>query len=205
MAYLGLIFIGAVFGFFLSLIVAAFAVLRLDPKLRDEVFNGRKGVRELFGSKKVASSDFRTPELEAKIRSLTDEVRVSQKLLEQAKQERTARLEDMGKLRLEFETVQLKVAETREESERLLTDLDERNSARHALEAEMSQRDVELARANSEIKDLRTELEVARAGDSFTADQLVKLKKERDALLQLVQRMRQQQAAKAPAEAAPST
>ena len=41
------------------------------------------------------------------------------------------------------------------------------------------------------LKDLRTELDVVQSGDSVTASQLERLRKERDALAALVAKLRQ--------------
>jgi chromosome segregation ATPase len=59
------------------------------------------------------------------------------------------------------------------------------------LEQDVSTRADELSRANSELKDLRIELDVLQSGEGMTATQVQRLQKERDALVVLANRLKQ--------------
>jgi chromosome segregation ATPase len=171
MATLGLLFIGLLFGLFLSLVMAGFLILNLDPRLRNDLLRRRRSVLDLVRPRKARSrtpsSPGRHPELERKIRTLTEEVRVSQKLLEESRQAAESRRLEVEALGRELEDLRGKLAGAEAAREALVAELERRREAGRGLETELAALREQLARREREVRDLTTELDVARAGEQL--------------------------------------
>ena len=167
MATLGLIFIGLLIGLFLSLVLAVFAILRLDPRLRSDLLERRVGLRELL-PRAAPQGTTRTPDLSQKVASLKEEVRLNQRLADQ----RVAQCED---LRRELEQSRSELATVRQRLEvetGNLPALREEVAVHLAtvsdLRDQLTGRERQLAHSESELKSLRLELDLLQQDEDTT-------------------------------------
>lgn len=169
MATLGLLFIGLLFGLFLSLVVAAFLLLNLDPRLRDDLLARRRSVLDLVRPRQVPgrspTGPSHHPGLDQKIRSLQEEVRISQKLLEGSREAAETKRREAESLAAEVAGLRQQVAAGDTARQALATELESRQEACRTLEAQLAAAREQMARREREARDLAIELDLARAGE----------------------------------------
>ncbi|MEO7387031.1 MAG: hypothetical protein ABIX37_08865 [Gammaproteobacteria bacterium] len=187
MAFAGLIFIGLLFGIILSASVVGFIVIRSGGPLKESLF-GDGARKPAFGA--VAPGLELTPEADKRHKALLEELRITQKLLDQARFEREqhdratkAAAAEMAVLRNQISDRDLRVqaleASVREASLRVDTSL-----------AQLSDRTEELSKVSLQLKDARLELDVSESGTTVTTSQMTQLQRERDELAVLVEQLR---------------
>lgn len=207
MAALGFLLIGLLFGIALTAVLAVFLVLLAAPATRAELRAGRLPWRELLGLTPRHVPE-RRAEPDPRLQALQQELKVTQRLVDQARADREAHQAEVKRLQDELDGLRAALAERDQQHREVRESLDNELERARQLEADASARADDLSRANSELKDLRTELDVLQSGGDMTATQLQRLQKERDALALLVTRLKQAlaqaQAARAAAVAEPS-
>jgi len=187
MAFAGLIFIGLLFGVILGGSVVAFIVVRAGGPLKESLF-GDDSRKPAF--KGAAAAPEATPEADTRVKALLEELRVSQKLLDQGRVEREenakaarAAADEMAVLRRQLADRDIKVqsleGSLREATLRVDTTL-----------AQLSERSEELAKVSLQLKDARMELDVSESGSTVTTSQISQLQRERDELAALVEQLR---------------
>ncbi len=187
MAYAGLIFIGLLFGLILGGSVVGFIVVRSGGPLKESLF-GDTGRKHPFSS--PPKSLELNPEADTRQKALLEELRVTQKLLDQGRVEReqhdkAARLAaaEMAALRgqsADRDTrIQALEASLREATQRIDTVL-----------GQLSDRTEDLAKVSLQLKDTRMELDVTESGSTVTTSQISQLQRERDELAALVDQLR---------------
>jgi chromosome segregation ATPase len=190
MAALGFLLIGLLFGIALAAVLAVFLVLLAAPATRAELRAGRVPYRELLGLTPRRVSE-RRAEPDPRLQTLQQELKVTQRLLDQARTDREAHQAEVRRLQEELDGLRATLAERDQQHRQAREGLEREMERARQLEADISARADELSRANSELKDLRTELDVLQSGGDVTATQLQRLQKERDALALLVGRLKQ--------------
>jgi len=182
-----------------------------DPRAGDKDYEQArlllKAVEDVLGKtaekradikKLPAESDFVVPPLwtetredrEGRVKALLEELRVSQKLLDQGRVEREenakaarAAADEMAVLRRQLADRDIKVqsleGSLREATLRVDTTL-----------AQLSERSEELAKVSLQLKDARMELDVSESGSTVTTSQISQLQRERDELAALVEQLR---------------
>jgi chromosome segregation ATPase len=187
MAFLGLIFIGLLFGVMLSGIAVGFVVIRSGGPLKESLFGTNARMPAL---KAPGAADDGAAEPDKRQKALMEELRVTQRLVDQGRIEREtfaaeskARQAGLEKLQQQLGERDLRI----EELEALVAALREKNEA---LLTQLSERTEELSRVSLELKDVRTEIEVAESGTTVTNSQVARLQQERDQLAALVAKYR---------------
>ena len=198
MAYLGLIGIGLLFGLVLSGIAVAFIIMRSgEGPLKESLFGDGSRAPAFPGANKVSEV---TPEADKKIKTLLEELRITQRLVDQGRVEREQFLGAAKAGKAEIDALRERVAEREAQIEGLQTGIKDAAVRQEALLADLDVRTEELARISLELRDARTEIEVAESGTTLTTTQMVDLQRERDELAGLVEeyqatiRVRRQQA-----------
>jgi chromosome segregation ATPase len=193
-ASLGFLVMGLLFGLAMALVLGAFLVLLQTAENRALLRAGRLPILHLLGLRHEPPPEKR-PDLEPRLRALQEELRVTQRLVDQARVEREARQAEQRQRDEELATLRAQLAERTARCEELAAVVAGEQDRARGLEEQVSTRSDELSRANMTLKDLRTELDVVQSGDSVTASQLERLRQERDALAALVGKLRQALAA----------
>jgi chromosome segregation ATPase len=187
MAFAGLIFIGLLFGIILGGSVVAFIVVRSGGPLKESLFgdDARKPAFKGAGPGSEAPA-----EPDARQKALLEELRITQKLLDQGRVEREesaraakAAADEMAVLRNQItdRNLRIQVLEGSLSEATLRVD--------HAL-AQLSERSEELAKVSLQLKDARMELDVTESGSTVTSSQISQLQRERDELAELVEQLR---------------
>jgi chromosome segregation protein len=188
MAYLGLIGIGLLFGLVLSGIAVAFIIMRSgDGPLKESLFGSDSRAPAFPGANKPAEL---APEADKKIKTLLEELRVTQRLVDQGRVEREQFLNAAKAGKAEIDALRERVAEREAQIENLQLQLKESAVRQDALLAELDRRTEDLSRLSLELRDARTELEVAESGTALTNTQMLDLQRERDELAGLIEEYR---------------
>lgn len=184
MAYLGLIGIGLLFGLVLSGIAIAFVLMRSgEGPLKESLFGSDSRAPAFPGAGKPAEV---TPEADKKIKTLLEELRVTQRLVDQGRVEREQFLKAATAGKAEIDALRERVAEREAQIEGLQDELKAAAGRHDALLADLDARTEELSRVSLELRDARTELEVAESGTALTNTQMIDLQRERDELAVLL-------------------
>jgi chromosome segregation ATPase len=185
MAYLGLIGIGLLFGLVLSGIAIAFIIMRSgEGPLKESLFGSDSRAPAFPGANKTPDV---APEADKKIKTLLEELRITQRLVDQGRVEREQFLTAAKAGKAEIDALRERVAEREAQIEGLQTELKDAAVRQEALLADLDMRTEEMSRVSLELRDARTELEVAESGTTLTATQMVDLQRERDELAGLVE------------------
>ena len=185
MAYLGLIGIGLLFGLMLSGIAVAFIIMRANGgPLKESLFGADSRAPAFPGANNKPEV---TPEADKKIKSLREELRVTQRLVNQGRVEREQFLNAAKAGKAEIDALRERVAERDAKIDSLQTAIKDAAVRQEALLADLDGRTEELSRVSLELRDARTELEVAESGTTLTTTQMVDLQRERDELAGLLE------------------
>ena len=185
MAYLGLIGIGLLFGLVLSGIGVAFIIMRSgEGPLKESLFGSDSRAPAFPGASKPAEI---APEADRKIKTLLEELRVTQRLVDQGRVEREQFLNAAKAGKTEIDALRERVAEREAQIGSLQIQLKDAAVRQEGLLADLDMRTEELARISLELRDARTELEVAESGTTLTGTQMLDLQRERDELAGLLE------------------
>ncbi len=180
MAYLGLIGIGLLFGLVLSGIAITFIIMRSgEGPLKESLFGNDSRAPAFPGANKPPEV---APETDKKIQTLLEELRVTQRLVDQGRVEREQFLNAAKAGKAEIDALRERVAEREAQIESLRAEVKAAAVRQEALLADVDARTEELSRISVELRDARTELEVVESGTTLTTTQMVDLQRERDEL-----------------------
>jgi chromosome segregation ATPase len=195
MAFAGFIFIGLLFGVLLSAIVVGFVVVRSGGPLKESLFGGGD-LKLPFGNPPPAPEI--TIEADNRYRSLIEDLRVSQKLLDQDRVLREQNAAAAKAAAAEIEVLRKQVADRDARIAGLETSVREANARIDELVAQLSQRTEELSKVSLQLRDAKTELDVSESGSTVTSAQISELQRERDELAALVDSLRPRRTAGQP-------
>jgi chromosome segregation ATPase len=188
-AFAGLIFIGLLFGVILGGSVVAFIVVRSGGPLKESLFGDDSRKPAFKGA---------TPGPDPRQKALQEELRITQKLLDQGRVEREesakaarAASDEMAVLRNQITDRNLRIQALEGSLSEATLRVD------HAL-AQLSDRSEELAAVSLQLKDARMELDVTESGSTVTSSQISQLQRERDELAALVEQLRPRRQASRP-------
>lgn len=190
MAFAGLIFIGLLFGVILGGSVVGFIVVRSGGRLKESLF-GDEARRPAF--KGAAAGPEVTTEADIRNKALLEELRVSQKLLDQGRIERELHDKATKAAAAELATERSKVADRDVRIQALEASLREATLRVDQALGQLSERSEELAKVSLQLKDVRMELDVTESGTTVTNSQINQLQRERDELAALVEQLRPRQ------------
>ncbi len=195
MAFAGLIFIGLLFGIILTAGVVGFVVVRSGGPLKESLFGDVAG-KPAFG--KAPPGPQLIPEADNRQKALLEELRITQKLLDQGRGEREqhekavkATAAEMAALRGQIADRDLRVLALEGSLREAMLRIDK-------LMTELSERTEEYATVSLQLKDTRMELDVTESSSSFTAHQVAQLQRERDELAALVDQLQPRRATSRP-------
>ena len=165
--YGAFIFMGALFGVALSVTVGLFYVLSLGGdfqaslrdaagQLRDRITGRRRYQPQVSGERRVESDN--------RVRSLQEELRVANRLLDQARAEREAREQQASQGADQLRELQQQVLERDERILALEGQLGQQAPQLQALREQLAERASQLAQAQRQAKDLQMEIEVLHSG-----------------------------------------
>ncbi|CAG0937847.1 hypothetical protein GPROT2_00022 [Gammaproteobacteria bacterium] len=165
--YGAFIFMGALFGVALSVTVGLFYVLSLGGdfksslhdvagQLRDRLTGRRRYQPQVSGERRVESDN--------RVRSLQEELRVANRLLDQARAEREAREQQASQGADQLRELQQQVLERDERILALEGQLGQQAPQLQALREQLAERASQLAQAQRQAKDLQMEIEVLHSG-----------------------------------------
>lgn len=170
---LAMVIVGLLMGVALSFTVALFVILSMDGRFRDNLRETALLCRDLAtGRRRPAPARViatRVPEADARIRSLQEEVRVMQRLLEDARTERAAHAGEAGQAHAEIEALRAALAEREAQVAARDAALAESGAACSRAREELAERTAELARSRREVRDLETEIGVLQSGAGLGA------------------------------------
>lgn len=195
MAFAGLIFIGLLFGILLSGIVVGFIVVRSGGPIKESLFGNGDGKLKL-GAK--PSNTELAVETDTRVRALQEDLRISQKLLDQGRIEREQNSKAAKVAAEEIAGVRQQCADRDGRILALECELRDGRQRYEDLLGLLSDRTEELAKASAQLKDARTELEVSESGSTVTISQISRLQQERDELAALVDQLRPRRPASRP-------
>jgi len=187
MAFAGLIFIGLLFGVILGASVVAFTVVRAGGPLKESLF-GDGARMHAFGSAPKAPE--LTLEADTRHKALLEELRITQKLLDQGRVEREQHDKAAKAATVEMAAVRNQLADRELRIQALEGSLREATLRIDNLLGQVSDRTEELARVSLQLKDARMELDVTESGSTVTTSQMIRLQQERDELAALVDQLR---------------
>jgi chromosome segregation ATPase len=194
-AFAGLIFIGLLFGVILGGSVVAFIVVRSGGPLKESLF-GDDSRKPAF--KGATPGPEVSAEPDPRQKALQEELRITQKLLDQGRVEREesakaarAASDEMAVLRNQITDRNLRIQALEGSLSEATLRVD------HAL-AQLSDRSEELAAVSLQLKDARMELDVTESGSTVTSSQISQLQRERDELAALVEQLRPRRQASRP-------
>lgn len=189
MAALGFLVMGVLFGLALSIVLGTFLIILQSEENRALLRAGRLPILHLLGLRSEPPPEKR-PDLEPRLRAVQDELRVTQRLVDQARVEREGREAERKALDEELAALRTQLDDRARQVEELQAAVELARERTRILEEDVSMRSDELSRANTTLKDLRTELDVVQSADGVTVSQVARLQKERDALAGLVTKLR---------------
>lgn len=187
MAFAGLIFIGLLFGVLLSAIVIGFIVVRSGGPLKESLFGDGDG-KLRFGAPLPAPEQ--PIEASNRCKTLLEDLRISQKLLDQDRVEREQSVRAARAAAAEIDGLRNQVADRNARIGSLEAALREAGVRIDDLLGQLSDRTEDLSKVSLQLRDARTELDVANSGDTVTSSQISQLQRERDELAALVDRLR---------------
>jgi chromosome segregation ATPase len=187
MAFAGLIFIGLLFGVILGASVVGFIVVRAGGPLKESLF-GDGARKHAFGGAPKA------PELaleaDTRNRALVEELRITQKLLDQGRVEREQHDVAAKAATADKATLRNQIAERELRILTLEASLREATLRVDNLMTQLGERTEELAKVSLQLKDVRMEMDVTEYGSTVTTSQIIQLQRERDELAALVEQLR---------------
>jgi len=195
MAYAGLIFIGLLFGVILGGSVVAFIVVRAGGPLKESLF-GDDSRRPAF--KGAAAGPEVPPEADTRQKALLEELRITQKLLDQGRVEREQHDKDIKAAADEMAVLRSQVADRDVRIAALEGSLREATLRVDNALVQLGDRTEELAKVSLQLKDARMELDVTESGSTVTNSQISQLQRERDELAALVDQLRPRRQASRP-------
>lgn len=190
MASLGFLLMGLLFGIALAALLGLFLVLLASAENRAELRAGRLPYRQLLGLEPRVVPERRS-EPDPRLQALQQELKVTQRLVDQARVQREAHQAEVQRLTTELAELRAQRAGSDESCRATQATLEREVERARELEQELAARADELSRANGELKDLRIELDVLQSGEGMTATQVQRLQQERDALVVLAGRLKQ--------------
>ena len=195
MAFAGLIFIGLLFGVMLSAIVVGFIVVRSGGPLKESLF-GDASRAPSFASPPPGPE--LSPEADKRHKSLLEELRISQKLIDKGRMERDQHDKAVKEVQAELLVVRNQLAERNLRIQALEASLAEASLRVDSLADQLGERTEMLSTVSLQLKDARTEIDVSESGSSLTTSQIGQLQRERDELAALVDQLRPRRAASQP-------
>ncbi len=182
-----MLIVGLLFGIALALTLALFGILSMDGHFVENLKAAAIAARDRLTGRSpraTVSMPARGAESETRIRNLQEEIRVQQRLMEQARTEREAVAQESNQARQEIATLREALAERERELGLRDLALQEAGSVATRAREELAAANAELARSRRELKELETELGIARsgAGMSVFSDEVARLTQERDYL-----------------------
>lgn len=185
--------IGILIGVTLSATVALFGVLSMDGQFGDNVKAAAAEARlRLTGRHRRLQVPVpgRNPESDARVRGLQEEIKVMQRLVEQGRAEREAHAAATEQSAEQLARLEAVLAERDQRNQALEASLKEEGTGKAHLRDEVSRVAAELAAARRDVRDLETELSVARSGASFSSvsGEVEQLRRERDELASRLER-----------------
>ena len=187
MAFAGLIFIGLLFGVILGGGVVAFIVVRAGGPLKESLF-GDDARKPAF--KGAPGGPEVPPEADTRQKALLEELRITQKLLDQGRVEREQHDKAVKAAAEEMAVVRNQIADRDVRIQALEGSLREATLRVDNALAQLSERTEELAKVSLQLKDARLELDVTESGSTVTSSQISQLQRERDELAALVEQLR---------------
>jgi hypothetical protein len=195
MAFAGLIFIGLLFGVILGAGVVGFIVVRSGGPLKESLF-GDGARQHAFGGPPKGPAP--TPEADNSHKALLEELRITQKLLDQGRVEREQHDRATRTAAADMATLRSQIADRDLRIQALEASLREATARIDNQLSQLSERTEELAKVSLQLKDARMELDVTESGSTVTTSQISQLQRERDDLAALVDQLRPQRPASQP-------
>lgn len=190
MAVLGLIFIGLLFGLLLAGLAVGFIVVRSGGPVKESLF-GADGRLPALGRKAPASAaEPSHGDTGQRHKAMLEEMRVLQRLVDQGQVERQRFAAERQALEADLAKRQQQLVEREARIEELTTAVAEARQRHDQTLALLGARTDEVSRLSVELKDLRTELDVAESGTAVTTSQVARLQQERDQLAELLEQYR---------------
>jgi hypothetical protein len=186
MAFAGLIFIGLLFGVILGASVVAFIVVRSGGPLKESLFGD--GARKHAFSSPPKGPEL-TPEADNGHRALVEELRITQKLLDQGRVERAQHDKATREATADMATLRNQIADRDLQIQVLGASLREATVQIDNQLSQLSERTEELAKVSLQLKDARMELDVTESGSTITTSQISQLQRERDDLAAFVDQL----------------
>ncbi len=179
--------VGLLFGVALTVTVALFGILSMDGRFRENLVAAASECRNrLTGRHRrgQASAPSRGIESDTRLRALQEEVRVMQRLMEQARVEREAQAEESRRAGAEVAALRGLLTEREAQVSARDAALAETTAAVITAREQLADRSAELARSRREAKDLETELGIVQSGTGLGAfsEEIARLTRERDEL-----------------------
>jgi chromosome segregation ATPase len=133
----------------------------------------------------------RSVESETRIRALQEEIRVMQRLMDQARVTRETHTNEVSKATTEISALRAAAGERDERLAGMETMLREETARAGKMREEVAELAAQLARSKQETKDLETELSVVQSGAGMSAisEEIARLSAERDELSARLERM----------------
>lgn len=162
-----MLIIGVLFGFALSVTLALFGILSMGGRFVD---NAKAALAEaqsrLTGRQRLAAvpATARSGESESRQRALQEEVRVMQRLMEQARAEYAALGTELDKAAAELAATRSALGEKAQAVADLETRVQAERQSVVQLQDSLAERCAELAQSRRELRDLQTELSVLQSG-----------------------------------------
>ena len=165
--YAGFIFIGVLFGLALTLTVSLFYVLSLDGEFKANIRATAREVRDRITGRRryvPAVSGERRVEPDPRVRSLQEELRVANRLMEQVRAERQVSAAENHKTSGQTLEMRQGLAERDLRIASLEEQLKMQAERQETLRQQLAERCEQLARSQREVRELQTELDVLQSG-----------------------------------------
>lgn len=170
-----MLIIGVLFGVALTVTLAIFGLLSMDGRFTDNAkAAAAQALAWLTGRRGRAPVPLLAPnpESEARVRGLQEEIRVMQRLMEQARAEHASLSGESERIRVELAAASAALGER----DRTVAELEARVQEERAkcvqLHDSLAERCAELARSRRDVKDLATELSVLQSGAGFLEEKV---------------------------------
>jgi len=194
-AFAGLIFIGLLFGIILGGSVVGFIVVRAGGPLKESLFGDDSRKPAFKGANPGVEA---SPEPDARQKALQEELRITQKLLDQGRVEREENAKAAKAAADEMVVLRNQIADRNLRIQALEGSLREATLRVDNALAQLSDRSEELAKVSLQLKDARMELDVNESGTTVTTSQISQLQRERDELAALVEQLQPRRQASRP-------
>jgi chromosome segregation ATPase len=195
MTFAGLIFIGLLFGVILGASVVGFIVVRAGGPLRESLFGNEAHKPAFAGPPPPAEL---TPEADKRLKALTEELRIANKLLDQNRVEREEQDKAVKGAVAGVESIRGQLADRNLRVVSLEASLRQAELRIDELLGQLSDRSEHLATVTLQLTDARMELDVHESGSTVTSVQITQLQRERDQLAALVEQLQPRRAASRP-------